>query len=265
MIPKRIHYCWFSDEPYPPQIKRCLRSWKRWLPDYELVLWNGSRFDFDSVPYVQKCIALRRWAFAADYIRLYAIYHEGGIYLDSDVEVFKSFNPLLHHKAFWGIDATDDQHYAFPEAAIFGAEKGLPLLQEMLHFYETIPLENINDQTFARLTNVYTAENRSIYAADGTPQLVTAPVVMAATLSQYGFVEENKDQRLPGEIYIYGQPTFLNGKLPDTPQTIAHHHNASSWLFTQRGKLFQFCHHHPFFMPLYRALEYLRLQTTKKR
>lgn len=258
MIPKKIHYCWFSGEKYPPQIQRCILSWKKHLSNYEFVLWDGKRFNFNSVPFVKRCIELRKWAFAADYIRLYAVYNEGGIYLDSDVEVLQSFNSILGCKAFWGIDANDKEHYAFPEAAIFGAEQSCQALQEMMLFYEALPVETINATTFQRLTNVFTPENRHVFDTNGKPHLVTAPTVMESILTKYGFVQENKDQTLPNGICIYGQPTFLNGSIPDKPNTIAHHHNASSWLFTDRGPFFHFCHNHPALMPLYRRIEAIR-------
>ena len=138
MIPKTIHYCWFSGEKYPPKIKECIRSWKRILPDYKLRIWDASSFDFQSIPYLKKCFEMRRWAYVADYIRLYALYNEGGIYLDSDVLVLKSFDSLLDCNAFWGIDAMDEHDYAFPEAAVFGAIKGFSVINEMMDYYHNI-------------------------------------------------------------------------------------------------------------------------------
>ncbi len=258
MIPKIIHYCWFSKEKYPPQIKTCIKSWKKHLRDYDIVLWNGDNFDFRSVPYVQQCIEMRKWAFAADYIRLYAVYTMGGIYLDSDVLILKSFDELLNHNAFWGIDANDSQQYAFPEAAVFGAEKGFQPLKEMMSFYERLPLDEVTPETFIRLTNVCEEQNRTIYKADGSTHLVTAPVVMESVLRNYGYVQENKDQTLQSDIMILSEPVIQNSNKIDTPETIAHHQNASSWFFTDRGPIFKFCHNHPRLMPLYKKVEQLR-------
>lgn len=82
MIPKKIHYCWFSDEPYPDLVSQCIESWKKHLADYVFVKWDmNSIKDIDSV-WLKECIKVRKWAFAADYVRLWAVYHEGGIYLD---------------------------------------------------------------------------------------------------------------------------------------------------------------------------------------
>lgn len=264
MIPKKIHYCWFSGEKYPPQIKKCIQSWKKNLPDYELILWDGEKFDFSTVPYVKKCIEMRKWAFAADYIRLYAVYTEGGIYLDSDVLVKKSFDEVLNNQAFWGIDANDEQSYAFPEAAIFGAEKGFRPLKEMMSFYEQLPIEEVSSQAFERLTNVYPLENRTIFKEDGSLHLVTAPAVMESTLSRYGFRQINQNQSLDFGIRVYGEPIFQNGNKIDTKTTIAHHQNASSWFFTDRGPIFKFFHNHPSLMPLYKIVESIRIHFTSK-
>lgn len=258
MIPKIIHYCWFSEEKYPPLIKRCIQSWKKQLPDYKLVLWDSKSFDFNSVPFVKKCIEMRKWAFAADYIRLYAVYTHGGIYLDSDVLVLKPFDKILNCNAFWGVDANDEQYYAFPEAAIFGANKGFEPLREMMSFYEKLSLSEITPATFERLTNVFTPENRSVFDKEGHLHLVTAPTVMESVLSKYGYKQENIDQVLENNIRIYGQPIFLNGRLNDRDETIAHHQNASSWFFTDRGPLFKYCYNHPNLMRYYHILEQYR-------
>ena len=100
MIPKIIHYTWLSGDPYPAKIKSCIDSWSRILPDYELKLWDMESIkNIDSV-FLKEALAAHKWAYAADFVRLYAIYNEGGIYLDTDVKVFKSFDPLLSCKAF---------------------------------------------------------------------------------------------------------------------------------------------------------------------
>lgn len=121
MIPKKIHFCWLSGDEFPPFIRHCIDTWKQVLPDYELVLWNTKRFDINSVPWVKEAFEAKKYAFAADYIRLYSVYTEGGIYLDSDVEVLKRFDDLLQYKSFIGFEAATEKKV---EAAIFGAEPG---------------------------------------------------------------------------------------------------------------------------------------------
>ena len=255
MIPNTIHYCWFIGEKYPPKIKECIRSWKRILPDYKIRLWDANSFDFQSIPYMKKCFEMRKWAYVADYIRLYALYNEGGIYLDSDVLVLKSFDTLLDCNAFWGIDAMDDQQYAFPEAAVFGSKKGNPVLKEMMDYYHHLKESDVSKERFEELCNCWDSQNRSIYKTDGTLQLATAPVVMESVLKKYGYQQKNENQKLDNEMYIWAEPIIQNHNKIDTPETIAHHLNASSWFFTDRGPLFKFCYHHPFWMPLYKQLE----------
>ena len=133
MIPKIIHYCWLSGDPYPESIQRCIDSWKRILPDYELVLWDTKRFDLSSSKWVQQAFESKKYAFAADYIRMYALYHFGGIYLDSDVEVLKPFDDLLQLPYFLGQENTPSGI----EAATLGSEKGWPLAKLMLDRYDS--------------------------------------------------------------------------------------------------------------------------------
>ena len=265
MIPKIIHYCWLSGERYPPQIINCQKSWHRYLRGYEFKLWDAKTFDVGSVPYVRRCVEMRKWAFAADYIRLYAVYNYGGIYLDSDVRVLKSFDSILGDNAFWGIDFNAEQGYAFPEAAIFGAMKGFRPLKEMMQYYESLPIEELNDITFERLTNVYLPENKTIYNGQGKLHLVTAPAAMEAILQRYGFRQQNCNQSLDNDIKIYGSPFFLNGTNTDTAETYAHHENASSWLFTNRGPIFHYCHNHPWLMNVYTKAEHLRLRLSSNK
>lgn len=110
MIPKVIHYCWLSGEPFPEKVEKCMNTWKEKLPDYKLKCWNMNNFDIHSVKFVEEACSLKKWAFAADYIRLYALYTEGGIYLDSDVLVKKTFDDFLVYDFFSSIEYNDGFH-----------------------------------------------------------------------------------------------------------------------------------------------------------
>lgn len=134
MIPKIIHLCWLSGDPYPTDIQLCLDSWKKHLPDYEIWLWDTKRFDIDSTRWTRQAFDAKKYAFAADYIRLYALYNYGGIYLDSDVLVYKSFDPLLSLPYFVG----HDQAGCF-EAAVIGCEPGCQWIKDILDSYEGMP------------------------------------------------------------------------------------------------------------------------------
>jgi hypothetical protein len=158
-IPKKIHWCWLSGDPLPPMLQKCIRSWKRVLPDYEIICWDMQRFDIHSVKFVEQACAARKWAFAADYIRLYALYTEGGIYLDSDVMVFKKFDRFLHYAAFSGIDyvphwiaVRNEKHkylgYGI-QAAVIGAEKGNPWIKMCMEHYHDKDFTFENEMTDA--------------------------------------------------------------------------------------------------------------------
>lgn len=130
MIPRIIHFCWLSGEPYPPLIQRCLDSWHQVLTDYEFRLWDTKRFNINGTRWTREAFKAGMYAFAADYIRLYALYTEGGIYLDCDVLMYKPFDDLLQLPYFLGEDRV---HYFEP--AIIGAEAGTPWIADILSHY----------------------------------------------------------------------------------------------------------------------------------
>ena len=144
-IPKIIHFCWLSDDPFPANIQECIDSWKRVLPDYEIIKWDRKRFDIESVPYVKEAYEAKKYAFCADYIRIYALYHYGGIYLDSDVMVYKSFEPFLNLHSFSSVEfhsyflyahiSNKQERLVGIEAAVLGAEKGASWLKDVLEYY----------------------------------------------------------------------------------------------------------------------------------
>ena len=117
MIPKVIHYCWLSGDPIPEKLQRCMDSWKKFLPDYEFVLWDLERFDIKTSQWVKEAFEARKYAFAADYIRLYAVYNYGGVYMDMDVEVVRPFDDLLASPYILGLESEKGV-----EAGVFGAE-----------------------------------------------------------------------------------------------------------------------------------------------
>ena len=131
MIPKIIHLCWMSGDPFPPDIQKCIDSWKRILPDYEIWLWDTKRFDLSTSVWVTEAYDKKKYAFCADYIRMYALFNYGGVYLDSDVEVLRSFNDLLTLPYFIGYESK--QYF---EAAVIGAEKGNPFIGDVLAYYK---------------------------------------------------------------------------------------------------------------------------------
>ena len=176
MIPKIIHYTWFSGESFPVKIRECVDSWKKFLPSWEFKLWDMEAIrSIDSV-FLREALAERKWAYAADYVRLYAIYHEGGIYIDTDVILYKSLDPLLSSKAFIGKENSIHFEGGFTAQYLsshcFGAEKGHPFIKDCLDYFQ--------DRHFL------TSQNESL------PQplrynFVLLPYIQAEIARQYGY------------------------------------------------------------------------------
>ena len=218
-IPKIIHWCWLSGEPVPEFLRECMASWKRRMPDYVLKCWTQENFDIHAVKWVEEAVEERKWAFAADYIRLYALHTNGGIYLDSDVEVFRPFDKLLGYEFFTGTEYSPiDYKYAdvpidaqgIPldrdafvpgygiQAAIMGAAKGSGFVRECMDYYE----------------------GRHFREADGRLRTdLTMPLVIAKIAERHGFRYLDKEQvlgggrlyisRFDGRLHLYGAETGI--------------------------------------------------------
>ena len=130
-IPKIIHYCWFGGGAISPENRKCMESWEKYCPDYKIIEWNEQNFDISKNRYVQQAYEAKKYAFVSDYARLAVVYEYGGIYLDSDVEVLKSFDPLLDLPYFVGAE-----NAGTIEAAIIGAEKGCDWIKACLDYYK---------------------------------------------------------------------------------------------------------------------------------
>ena len=133
MIPKIIHYIWVGGKEKPADIKRCMATWKKHLEGYKVIEWNESNFDIEQHPFVKAAYEAKKWAYVSDYIRAYAIYNYGGIYLDTDILLLDNFDDFLNHRAFVGFENPN-----YPFTAAFGAEKGHPLVKDMLDYYDEL-------------------------------------------------------------------------------------------------------------------------------
>lgn len=177
MIPKVIHYCWFGGNPLPALAQKCIRSWKKFCPDYEIIEWNEENFDISSCPlYVRQAYEAKKWAFVTDYVRLQLVYENGGIYMDTDVELKKSLDPLLKYQGYFGFE--DGQH--INTGIGFGSIKGLPLLKDIMNDYRDIPFVK----------------------ADGSFDTETCPSRNTKVLLQYGLKQDDSMQILSGDILI---------------------------------------------------------------
>lgn len=130
-IPKIIHYCWFGRGEKPEIVKKCIQSWKNILTDYEIIEWNEDNFDINSNKYVKEAYENKKYAFVSDYVRVKALYDMGGIYLDTDVEVYKPLDKFLVKESFWGFE---EKNYI--ATSTIGARSGNKLIKQFLDFYE---------------------------------------------------------------------------------------------------------------------------------
>ncbi|PHM33083.1 glycosyltransferase family 32 protein [Xenorhabdus innexi] len=140
MIPKRIHYVWVGNQPKSELILRCIESWKKNLPDYEIIEWNNGKFEKIKNTYSEQAYLYKKWAFVSDYIRLYALYHEGGIYLDTDVEVTNNLDHFLHLDFFSGYENYHG-NYAPITSAVMGSKVNNPIIADLLSYYTTAEFE----------------------------------------------------------------------------------------------------------------------------
>lgn len=141
MIPKIINYCWFGGKEEPKEVKKCINSWKKYCPDYRIVRWDESNYDVGSHEYMHEAYKKKRWAFVSDFARLDIIYNNGGIYLDTDVELMKSLDEMLSNSFFFGIEVdtnieTGRQSINIATGLGFGAEKGNLIVKKMIEQYE---------------------------------------------------------------------------------------------------------------------------------
>lgn len=140
MIPRIIHYTWFSTEPMPDLVVKCLASWHRFMPDWQYELWNYDRISSIQNDWLKECLEAKKWAFAADFVRMYAVTHFGGIYLDTDVEVYQSLEPLLSHSSFigreWYVHTNGNVTSHYLSSHCFGAEPHHPYIERCLAYYQ---------------------------------------------------------------------------------------------------------------------------------
>lgn len=208
MIPKIVHYCWFGGNPIPKDAQKCVASWRRYLPDYEIKEWNESNFDINSNQYVREAYEQRKFAFVTDYVRLYVLYHEGGIYMDTDVEVLKSYDPFLKHIAFSGFENNN-----YIPTGMMASEKGGVWVADLLKDYD----------------------NRHFVKEDGSLDTTTNTFLITQTTLKYGLVLNNSFQDIKGVVTLYPSDYFCpkdhtDGLIKLTDNSVCIHHFAGSWL-----------------------------------
>ena len=210
MIPKTIHYCWFGRNPKPKLAEKCIRSWKLYCPDYEIIEWNEDNYDISAAPlYVRQAYEAKKWAFVTDYIRLDVVYRYGGIYLDTDVELIKPLDSLLQNEAYFGLESPQYINTGLG----FGAEKGAPILSGLLADYQSIPF----------------------VLADGSFDQTSCPVRNTEVFLKHGFNQDGSEQVLADGIHIYpsevlNPKSLVTGEVRRTEETVSIHWYEASWL-----------------------------------
>lgn len=208
MIPKIIHYCWFGGNPLPPLAVKCIASWKRFLPEYEIIEWNEGNFPIDDFIFAKQALENRKFAFISDVCRLYAIDKMGGIYMDTDVEVLKPLDAFLHHAAFSGFENDD-----YVPTGIMAGEKDSVWIKELLAYYDNKPFVN----------------------ADGSIENISNTSIITEMMLAKGFVMNNTFQEIEGYVAFYPNDYFCpksykTGNIDLTKNSHCIHHFAKSWI-----------------------------------
>lgn len=216
MIPKKIHYCWFGRNPLPESAQKCIVSWRKFFPDYEIIEWNEDNFDVNCIPYTAQAYAAGKYAFVSDYARFKILYEHGGIYFDTDVEVIKSFDDIIARGAFMGfeVDPNPERPYGAVAAGLgIGAEAGLNVYRAVLDYY-------------AQLS--FIQSNGSYNMTDAVVNITTRELIKA------GLQDKAVIQFVTG-ITIYPSDYFnplddATGRLNKTENTRSIHWFSKTWL-----------------------------------
>lgn len=209
MIPKTIHYCWFGRSPKPELANKCIESWKKYCPDYQIIEWNEDNYDISAAPlYVRQAYEKKKWAFVTDYVRLHIVFENGGVYLDTDVELRKSLDGLHKNEAYFGFENGGQINTGLG----FGAQKGAWILRELMDDY--------HDAAFI--------------LPDGSVDTTTCPMRNTKIFLKHGLVQDDSMQLLEHAVLILPS-RFLcpmqfgaeNAQLSE--DTISVHWFSSSW------------------------------------
>lgn len=221
MIPKIIHYCWIGDKPLTPLAKKCIASWKKVMPDYEIKLWNENNYNFNKNEFMKYAYSKKKWGFVPDYARLDIIYNYGGIYLDTDVEVLKPFDEFLKYPAFCGFESD----YFINFGLGFGAQKGNALIKELIKDYENLNL-NIDLETQIYIKKKEIMEYYNKY-------LIPSPIIQTQTLRNKFNLKPNNTRQSLNYIEVFPSKYFCPKNeinLPvKTKSAYSVHWYAASW------------------------------------
>ena len=219
-IPSKIHYCWFGGKPLPPLAQRCIASWQKFLPGYEIIRWDESNFDINICSYVQEAYQAKKWAFVSDYVRFAVLYKYGGLYFDTDVEIIKPLDIILARGGFMGLETDCNQKItanpglgmAVAPGLGMAVAPGLGLYKEILDAYHT----------------------RHFIKSDGSLNVTTVVTYTTEILKKHGLKNVTGIQHVAGvNIYptdYFCPKNYLTGELKITSNTVTVHHFEASWV-----------------------------------
>ena len=215
MIPKIIHYCWFGHKPLPSLALKCIASWKKYLPDYDIKEWNENNFDTNIIPYVKEAYEAKKYAFVSDFARFWILYHYGGLYFDTDVEIIRNMDDIIDRGPFMGRELDLKSQLATIGANPglgLGCNPGLSLYKEIIDYYSQI----------------------HFVKEDGNLNLITVVDHTTEILVKYGLQNKDEIQKCAG-IFIYPKEYFCPKSYEDrriviTQNTRTIHHYAESWV-----------------------------------
>lgn len=216
MIPKLIHYCWFGKGPLPKMAVRCIESWRRFLPDFEIIEWNEDNFDVNIIPYTRDAYLDGKYAFVSDYARFWILYHFGGVYFDTDVELIRSLDDILARGPFMGLEMTSP-------AVMINPGLGLAI--------------DSGDSTYKKILNGF--EMLNYYLPNGSRNLYTMIPMVTDIMIKEGLCEGVNVQKV-ASIYVYA-PEYFNpfddatGRLIKTENTRTIHWFMKSWMPGEKG------------------------------
>ena len=206
-IPKILHCCWFGGNPLPQETLKYMESWRHYCPDFEIKVWDETNFDIHCCSYVEEAYSAKKWAFVADYARFYAMWHDGGVYVETDTEIIRPIDELLQFNAFFGFGT---ETMTLP---LCGTMKDSPVAKAMLDYYA----------------------GRS-FGKDGNYDTTTVNQILLNTLTEkFNLVHNNQFQVLNGNIAVYPKEYFFStdwqtGQIKRNPKLFVIHYADSSWL-----------------------------------
>ena len=212
MIPKIIHYCWFGGKPLPKSAEKCIASWKKHLPGYEIKRWDESNFDVNAIPYTREAYAACKFAFVSDYARFWILYHYGGVYFDTDVEAINNMDDIISAGNFMGVEQQNDERITVAPGL------GMGVIRE--------------NSLFGHMIEVYSRAH--FLSDDGTPCLKNIVEITTEQLQKYGLRNISEIQECCG-FTIYPKDYFCpidydTRELKITENTRTIHHYAESWV-----------------------------------